>query len=365
MSNIETRVTRRFLGAISTEKMTALLLKLRKGADASVSLKQFIEVLNYLGGWRVEPFVGLLQLHGYSGAEKDKPSLKAGEDAAQVQADWDRMQHSVVSTLPTSPQVGKQYVMDLTAPTTEGFRPGVTGFYYREWVGAKGIRFTSPEGKIFELLPGKYEFARYPDPIKLPFHDIRAWVRNETKFLEQVSNALGMATHEKEREESKPRTRDNTGTCPACFRNIKLKARGGNQHPIMVLHGYLRPGWGSVQGSCFGVDFPPFELSPEGTKHLVKVLEQHKDGKEDFLKKLNAGEVKELYSTDGRRVMTRETLGTYQWEDAIKSKIRETTRAIKALGDDIKLLGQLISDWKEQPLPGEGAKIKPPPAFLR
>lgn len=29
------------------------------------------------------------------------------------------------------------------------------------------------------------------------------------------------------------------------------------------------------------------------------------------------------------------------------------------------MLGKLISDWKEQPLPFEGEKVKPPPAFLR
>jgi hypothetical protein len=142
---IEVRVARRFKAGFTEEKLKALLLKLRKGADASISMKQLIEVLNTLGGWKVEPFVGLVKLHGYS-KEEDAPTQFVEDNADQVQAYWELVKREEVSTLPSSPQLGKRYTMDVTEPTAKGWIENHTGFKYRAWFGAKGIRFTSPEG---------------------------------------------------------------------------------------------------------------------------------------------------------------------------------------------------------------------------
>jgi len=207
--------------------------------------------------------------------------------------------------------------------------------------------------------------------MKLPIWDVKTWLRKDTKFLEQISNNLGMPTYEDERrEKTAPRTRDNTGTCPCCFRNIKLKARSGNQHPIIVLHGYQRPGWGTIHGSCIGVDFPPFELSPEGTKHLVKMLTRTAEDEESYLRRLKAGEVTELHEKDGfgglkTKKVTPETEGPVKWQRLIDGRIAQTESLLHAVKSDIRLLSQLIAEWKEQPLPFEGEKAKPPPSFLR
>ena len=357
---IETRVARRFK-VQADERMKALLLKLRKGADASLTMKKLIEVLAYLGGWRVEPFVGLVKLHGYGAGKDDEPSLEADENPSKAQADYERIKKDEVSALPSSPQAGRAYTMEVSEPTTEGFARGLTGFQYKSWRGAKGLRFTSPEGKVFELLPGKYD--RVEDPFKMAFYHIRKWLREDTNFLDQISNALGVETYEREREEKKPRTRDNTGTCPCCFRNIKLKERG-QKHPETVLHGYQRPGWGSAVGKCYGVDFPPFELSSEGTTYLVGILVRQAEKGEAHLKRLQAGEVIELYSPMGRK-LTPETEGEYRWKGLIEARTHETEAQIKNLNRDIQLLKKLIAEWKEQPLPMEGDRVQPPPAFLR
>jgi len=370
---IEDRVARRFKAALTEEKMKALLLKLRKGADSSVSMKQLIEALNYLGGWKVEQAVGLVQMHGYLGAEKDKPSFEVEENADHVQRLYEQIKKDEVRSFPSNPKPGQRYTMEVTepAPFGKGWKDEErTGFYYKEWRGAACIRFTSPEGKVFEALPNKFDLARYANPMKMPIWDVKKWLRGETKFLEQVSNNLGMPTYEDERrEKTAPRTRDNTGTCPCCFRNIKLKARSGNKHPIMVLHGYQRPGWGSVHGQCIGVDFPPFELSPEGTKHLVKMLHQSLDGEEKWLHRLKSGDVTQLTVQRGAfgkpETLTPETEGPRKWAELIKSRISQSESMVRALKSDISKLEQLISSWKEQPLPTEGEKAKPPPAFLR
>jgi len=355
------RVVSRYAAALSEEKVKALLVKLRKGADSSITMKQLLEVLQYLGGWTVEPFVGLVQLHGYP-QDPNAPNLETDSNPLTVQARWELTKDLEVRSLPSSPQAMKHYTMDVTAPTSEGFNFDLTGYSFLEWVGANGLRFTSPEGAVFELLPSRSYYVQYSDPKKIPYYEIRKWLRESTSFLTQVSNALGVSTYEREREESKPRTRENTGTCPCCFRNIKLKRQGEDY--IVVLHGYERPGWGQVQGRCLGVGYQPFELSPKGTQHLVKVLHDSVRDSESSLRDLQAGRVLVLYTTQGRK-LTLEDLGQREWDDRVKDRIQTTTGLISDLKKDIKLLDGLIDSWEKQELPQVGEAPKPPPMFLR
>lgn len=73
------------------------------------------------------------------------------------------------------------------------------------------------------------------------------------------------------------RTLDNTGTCPACFVNVKL-----TQGKIMR-HGWTATGGGSYgagawhSGYCFGWRWPPFEVSPEGTKFALGQAKARQD----------------------------------------------------------------------------------------
>jgi hypothetical protein len=356
--------------ALSPEKLNALLLKIRKGADSSVSLKQWIEVLLLLGGWRVEPFIGLVKMYGYKG-EEDSPNSKTDKDAAKTQEQYELMKGLEVSQLPTHPQVGKRYTMDVTKPTGEGWAYDLIGFTFKEWIGAKGLRFTSPEGKIFEHIRDKYDSDTRvnvtEDPMKLPYYELVSWLRKSTKMLEQVSNYLGMETHESQRENAKPRTRDGTGTCACCFRNIKLKMRG-SQLPVMVLHGYKRPGWGQVHGSCFGVDYPPFELATDGTKALVAYLQKNVERCEQEIKDIQSGTHKGIYVQTGggaySKKMEHVTPEDPRWATVSETQIHKDEQLIKSLHGDIKLLQGLIQRWVLAELPREGDRIKPPPALL-
>lgn len=73
------------------------------------------------------------------------------------------------------------------------------------------------------------------------------------------------------------RTLENTGTCPACFANVKL-ARGQ-----IMRHGWTSSGGGSFgagawhSGHCIGWNWPPYEVSPEGTKEALKRVKAHRD----------------------------------------------------------------------------------------
>jgi len=61
---------------------------------------------------------------------------------------------------------------------------------------------------------------------------------------------------------------EKCGTCPVCFGDYVVYGKS----PRMVHHGYERPGIGYIVGDCHGVDFPPFEVSCEGTKSFHERL---------------------------------------------------------------------------------------------
>jgi hypothetical protein len=121
----------------------------------------------------------------------------------------------------------------------------------------------------------------------------------------------------------------------------------------MVLHGYQRPGTGSTHGNCPGYRWPAFELSVAGTKNWLGRLEDSLANQEKFLRRLEQGEVTELYIERGR---SRKPIGPDdpQWGNLLKSKIREIQQTIKSLEGDVKVFGRLVQHWKVRPLPKEG-----------
>lgn len=90
----------------------------------------------------------------------------------------------------------------------------------------------------------------------------------------------------------------NLGTCPCCFRQQKT-LKGAR----MVVHGYTRPGYGWIQGTCFGangvggVHYPRFEDSCEGTKVYKVELETYLGRTQEYLGKLTSGAVTSLAHT--------------------------------------------------------------------
>lgn len=314
------RVASRYLTA--ADDMQTLLLKLRKGVTTPIeSIGKLKKVLDHLGGWNVEPFVGVvhvLYVGRGSGSLEEMAELYAVDKKHEV------------SSLPTTPRVDEVYVMDLREPAPWHKESTQYTLNCEVWIGAAGFKITSPEGKTYEALPNKGAWDKgnlNGDIRKLPklgpkplskfmgSHGYVSWLTQETRFKQQVLDALGMDEHKK----AAPRTEENTGSCPCCFRNIKLKWSG--QSPTMVNHGFKRPGWGLQMGNCRGVGFPPFELSPRGTRHLVESLDKQRD----HLK---------------------------------KNPERNSARMIEWLTQDMERLDKMIADWKEQPLPKAGVEVR-------
>lgn len=356
------RVAARFVRAAELdEKMKALLLKLRKGADSTLSIPQFFKVVGLLGGWRVEEIVGLTPIHypkGETAYGEMLQHLRSGDEAG-ARALWEKIKAHEVTSLPSSPQPGQAYVMDL-APlkVVEAYGKLEHAAEYKLWVGVPGYRITDPNGKVFELLPSRHDIdSRREDALpvvdvkalkkKLRPWDLLKWAKAHTTWLAQINEILGTDPHEK----SAPRTRENTGTCGACLRNIKLVWKS-DQLPVMALHGYNRPGHGYIIGKCYGGDHPPYELSPEATKiMLTYVVKQVEEARKlvAFLK--TSPEKFEYHEQTYDKAKDED-----KWEYYLKLATASAEHALQFPEMDFKAYSWLVDHWEKRDLPKEGGE---------
>lgn len=104
-----------------------------------------------------------------------------------------------------------------------------------------------------------------------------------------------------------------------------------------------------------GVGYPPFEVSPRGTQHLVETLEEHRDKIQEVLDNIDTLDVLVVVPGDVRSIVKREDPN---WDRAVEAYQKRTPRMIEWLDADIKRLGKMIAEWKEQPLPKAGAEVR-------
>jgi hypothetical protein len=354
LMSLAERVARRWIATIALDdRMKALLLKLRKGADSTLSLPQLFKVLELLGGWRVEEIIGLVPMH-FKSEGKDRKELLAEDNETLARVMYDKLRSEVVTSLPTHPQEGRRYVMDLedlksweNQFSTTGKVHGAT---YNAWFGAPGWRFTDPEGHTFELLPGRWDLPKPEgrDRKKLRPWDVLRWLKKDTTYLAQINELLGTEPHEK----AAPRTRENTGTCGACLRNIKLVEKS-NAPPTMALHGYNRPGHGYVVGKCLGGNHPPYELSAEATKAMVKIISEKLHKLKKTLAYLEGNPDR---FTKGEKVILKSDMDEAAWDYEVKKSIEYVKWDMRFPESDFKAYTWLVANWKERPLPQAGTK---------
>lgn len=115
-----------------------------------------------------------------------------------------------------------------------------------------------------------------------------------------------------------PRTLENTGTCGCCGKNVKMNEAGE-----LVAHGYTIR-WGFQQGNCFGVGYPPHEVSPKCAQDYLKLLRDTEKTLERALDRYGEG-----FSRDKR--MTEAELTNVRWY--------------------IKRFDETVTNWKATPLP--------------
>jgi len=323
-------------------KLEALLLEVRKKAASSLSLRQTLWVIEAVGGWKTTTHVRLLNM-SYTSDKRVDFYARGEEPLAKIEAKHAEVKAHEVSAWPTSPRAGADYYLNVSPVASH---PSGGGHYFTctHLKGIEVLEFVDPAGHAFDLAPEKSDAKR--DNVsykKVPAYLFWAWALKESTIVAQANDLLGLGEH----VPSAQRTRENTGSCPACFRNVKL-ASGR-----IVLHGYTRPGWGSIQGSCFGVGFPPYELSPEGTKALVKHLTTAREEQERLIQDLEGGRVQRL-TVPARQGVRFVYPVDPSWDEEVQRVIARARHTVVLLDADVKKAQRLVDGWKLRPLPKEG-----------
>lgn len=364
------RVAERFAAGsrpLKPEKLQALLLKLRKGAGTSLKIKDLVPVFDYLGGWKFEETRILLP----EGDSATDTMAYTHPHPGNVQTTWEQAKNNEVRQLPDPERLKLHQTIYQDVSDLETLPSGQKRFTYRAWQVSPGTRVNPPAGKSLELTMGINALleayatnlwgVEEGSSARKKFSD---WLNKETPFLRQINEKLGMESLEAEKERKhneKHRTTENMGTCPCCFGHFKLtpRARHGRDKsvPGMVLHGYKRPGTGYVQGNCFGQDWPPFELSSEGTEAFIVRLELTVKNLEETVDRLKSGRVTSLL--DERSKKTIEP-GDPHWDRILKHQIETTEAQIHSVEVPLKVCKKHLTQWKPQELPWVGDALKSP-----
>lgn len=152
-----------------------------------------------------------------------------------------------------------------------------------------------------------------------------------------------------EPERAPRRDMTNTGTCSCCFGNFKLRAaKTADINPDMVFHGYQRPGTGYTVGQCYGINYAPYELSCEGTKAFIKLVESERETSAAWLKHLESAAELTIRHGEGRKVTPAHG---YEFDAERRLQIANTEYRIKCIDRDLAFLNEKVSTWVRRPLP--------------
>lgn len=254
-----------------------------------------------------------------------------GEDQGDLYHVWNRLESDLFSTYP--------YTVHHTYPS-EALKKAKLPEPWSEYT----------QGFIAAFEPLREYSAGWGHYTKKP-----GWASTFQKTLEMATEAFEKfkaAGEDPEVGYDLPKTTSGQGTCPVCFRPIKLP------QGVMALHGYERPGTGYIHGECFGVRYKPFEVSPEGTKDYIVYLEGIEKDVQKTLDFLNSDKVVTLHVPKGGP-WARPGAGTEaispsdpRWSDALKGAITSNERKIKFFKDEIEVMRARVRAWKPKPLPG-------------
>jgi len=398
------RVAHRYLSGsrdlLSPQGMK-LLGRMAKGTKGMVGMETVQEIMDALDGWSLEQGVGAHKLNGILQSDRlgvllhpilglDNPrhprsswmvSPQEKKEPAQLWFETDAIADKAHGDLvrgtescgpkgPTNPQAGKLYAWKIEKPQPPRWGGGrfaaiVPVGQFR--VGVPGWKLTAPNGKSVQLLLPMDDRAELAPPgnTKMP----RLFTFGYKNGLQEAAQDLLAQMGEEGAEAVLPksqRTRENTGTCPVCFGNYKLK------YGKMVLHGYTRPpSWGGGRsygphhGECFGVGYPPYELSAEGCQaYLDKALKPSLKKARGYLRDLQSGKITQLEVQERRRGRNMETIGPDddRWDQALDTALWHAKRSVDGLEVEIDRFGKLIKSWSPSPLPGEPGWRRPAPA---
>lgn len=321
------------------------MLKVRKGATSSLTISQLQAIIEAIGG-KWTSFVGFV-----AGTRVGDRNAVWADSQSEAEGMVQALKKFEVSSLPSKPKSGVMYVTKLDdVKVAHGDQYEIL---FDSVTGAEGARVEMPGGKKAEFLPGKYSIQEARDYLKkgprresLYPPDVIRWLAKETDWVAQINAFLGVEEH----VPADARTRDRTGSCPVCFQNVKIAP----ERNTVVLHGYKRPGHGSVEGKCFGVGYLPFELSSKGCEeYLEKYLRPQLKVAEAYANSLKADDLESFSLPGSSQRLTRDNP---KFEFQLRIAREDSERRVAYIKQDVEAYENLVRHWKERPLPKEGEK---------
>lgn len=389
------RVAFRFLQAAGDTPSPAALKMLKTMSEGGgklgmVNVNLLSEVLGLIG-WSITEKVGAARLNsddqlkglladflrttravawGYPGVKDPKEFWFTTEEAAAA-GKVTLMRHieRVSAKGPSNPERGKLYVASVEGPVNDSHdstRWIVRTMFW--WLGVPGWTLSNGADSV-ELLLGVNERGGLADPTSMKLPGFWTWGYKNglqaaaKKFLDE----MGAEKFEQATRPESARTLDGTGTCPACFQNVKLTAG------TMMRHGWQvkgRRSWGEYGNSwhtsaCFGFHWKPYEESKEGTEaYLNDALKPAMVKAEAMLQELLhrppasimfqglRGGVKTVDRPEGfvRQPNPPWVHGGYA--TLLEKRIEEVQEDLLQMRMTQRTLEAKIQSWTPQPLPG-------------
>lgn len=254
----------------------------------------------------------------------------------------------IVSTRPSNIRPGQIYIRGMSAVDSRA--PGI--YIEAGWVGTTAWVVNGFSGATSITVPLGFDGKGNQDPAR----NSDTYALKDALYSKGFSEAafeylMGQGIGE-EGSISAPSTRsiEGTGTCPACFANVKL-GRGDR---------IMRHGWSTMgdrrkgeygrswhTGACFGVGYKPYELSKEGTQDfrdqkfypyyesLTAELEGVKTGTKPI--RTDKGQVEP---------------GTDEYAYLQPRAVTKLRRQVASAKTDLATLDARISAWEPRALPG-------------
>ncbi len=323
-------------------KMRSLLKNLAQLQYARFKRPELFAVLQHLG-WTIRPTIDVYEIQGREDyrTEKDAQRRLAGLQAQEVH------------TKPARPEAGRTYIAN---PRYQETMYGHT-VSFDGWRADEAWEVSDPSGRhTFVMTPEEHARVRKRD--RIPVDKLVKWLL--VLPVSVVDQARAAVKDYEQRRRTQAADTDS-GTCGACLRNIKVEDKPGAKLPVMVLHGYRRPGSGRAEGRCLGVSRPPYELSPEATKIVFAGADHQLNAIRLYVEHLQSPTLTEFDEHAFQygmkpRIITKAQAGI-GWQMLLDDHLHKMQGRLASAKAERDIWQWLVDHWKKRPLPEEGAPV--------
>ncbi len=223
-------------------------------------------------------------------------------------------------------------------------------------LGVPALKFTSKSGSVLIANMSVDSYGRIADPEKTQVPSFWTW-GYKNGLQQAAKDALAGSVLSPKPLAVGDRTLDNTGTCPACMRNIKLFHEKVMRHGWNVQGGRSRGQYGQSwhTGPCFGVGYDPWEVSPQGGVDYAEYLRKVLQGLRVSLQSLHgrpSSIANPFYNPQYRFLKEPERLTPDhpRYDAALKSLIQMKDLELQSITREVSKVQARISTWSPKPL---------------